>query len=170
MTRSRLALLCAAALATATFAQAPARLADDELCYSFYKGEYVECVDLSGQDLSGQDLRGSDWIGANLEGTVLVGCSLEHSFMSEASLVGADLRGANVYAGKFYRSDLSEADLRGTDLRGSWLVGADMESALVDDDTLFNGSAYSSETKLPAAFGPYPTVEASRRGMLPIRE
>lgn len=139
-------------------------------CFSYETALHGECLNLSNQDFSYSNQDKADWIGANLSGANLEGASLEMAFLSKANLTGANLKNVEAYAVKMYKTNLNKTDLRGADLRGCILVGADLSTAIVDDNTLFNGCSINSETKLPSSWGKFPLLVAVKKGILTIRE
>jgi uncharacterized protein YjbI with pentapeptide repeats len=142
-------------------------------CTSALTRQPMECVVVAGHDLSKKTLDTVDWSGADARGANLRKASIRHAYLIEANLAGADLREANLYGTSLYGAKLSGTDLRGADLRGTHLAAADLATVIVDDETLFNGAAMNSKTKLPLVWGRDEAarrVEANRRGILTIRE
>jgi WD domain, G-beta repeat/NACHT domain/Pentapeptide repeats (8 copies) len=80
--------------------------------------------DLRGQDLSHRDLSYANLTGADLREARLIGSDMRHTVLTNALLVSADLSQALLNGAHVQHADLSKARLLGADLRGAQLSGS----------------------------------------------
>ena len=124
-------------------------------------------------DYKGKDLRGSDFTEYSLPNIDFSESNLSHVYFTESFLGGSKFVNANLYGAKFWGANIYMADFSGANLNGAWFGNTDMRYMIIDDETTLNGSSYNKATLLPLSFGETNArrrIEASRRGMLPIRE
>lgn len=122
-------------------------------------------MDLRGQNLSGLNLSGANLEGAKLDGASLIGTNLADATVWSASFRGADLSGANLDNVYFDCSGMADLPCGGradfTDaifpvaavsgyLGNTILVGADLEMAMISEDTLKDADpCYDATTRWP---------------------
>ena len=97
--------------------------------------------DLKGQNLSGLWLNCANFSGANLEGA-----DLSNTYLIGAKLINANLKNANLQHSQLRLAQLQNADLRGADLRRANLLGtptdlssletANLDGAILPEDSL----------------------------------
>lgn len=132
-----------------------------------------QCLRVEGVDFSGRSLEGIDFSRAAARGALFLGATGRHVVFIEADLSDTSFVGAVLYGANFYGAVFRGADLRGADLRGSNFWAADLSEAVIDDSTQLNGAGFDAETLLPLKWGETPAnrrTEATRRGMVPVRE
>jgi len=109
---------------------AGANLSNANLAESYAGGAHFKSANLAGANLEN-----AAFDRANLACVDLRNANLKETFFSEASLIRANLEGANLENARLGVVDLSNANLKGANLRGAYLDFANLQDAVIDDNT-----------------------------------
>lgn len=121
-----------------------------------FRGADLSDLDLRNRDFTGAhfdkaNARGADFSGSTLQGAHTVGMQAPSANLARVTapssvFVNVDFNKANLREGGFDRSHFTKVDLRGADLRGTsfrnahFNQGTDLDGALTDSETVFDGA------------------------------